>query len=742
MPKYIRGDDSSNGTRSGSGAVGGSRAGGPYRSSGAHIGIRSREQSEDEDGEAGTDAGFLGLDDGDINVNMISSNSDVGDSFTGGSGTNSHADIAGSGRVGSGGGSSTSTIGKKKHGVLESVQLHDNNDNFDEDDALLNEPPQDITVEGTAIRDDRQTSGRIVTNLNSKNIKNGAARKTNKNIDHNTGKDRTQRSDFVQGDTNNYDDANIDEERQIGMRVFIPPDFLPNGGHYDDYDSAGPGINDGIGIQTTQAGVALPDIPLHDTSSVKFDAIWANIYLGFVSMVLATSLMIWLTTSIPSSKPLGDTIYTILQSSRGLLFIYTLSAIILSVVWVYFMKRYASMSVWSLVVIVPLGLVGLTIYPFVMSFKGTTGSSQSSAMRWTSFVPLILGSLWVYMLYKGRHALGRSLGIINLACSILGENKPLMLLSVGIVFVFSLISILWIALFSRLFLQGHTIIDHGKSTWVLDPKSWLLGAAYILMYLWTWGVMSGIHRSTISATVAQWYFHRHKPYSLASASSTRIVQASLQYSVNAQLGTICFSSFLVLLVRLPILVLPSRLSSGLQMVVYTLVSRTSVLSLTSPLALTNATISSQSLVDSAHTMTSIIYAFDDSAMANTNLNSNLDNSYQANRHTGRGHGNNNRIRRSWLPYRLSKILLTACRGLTALFMGFGAWIHTSSRSGNGSLYGYIVGLLAGFIGWVVIGTTEGTLSMIVDAAFICFALDNHGSKGGHCVEADRQFGGH
>ena len=48
----------------------------------------------------------------------------------------------------------------------------------------------------------------------------------------------------------------------------------------------------------------------------------------------------------------------------------------------------------------------------------------------------------------------------------------------------------------------------------------------------------------------------------------------------------------------------------------------------------------------------------------------------------------------------------------------------------GSLYGYLVGLIAGAVGWVVVGGIEGAAGMVVDACFVCFAVDFEGGVDG------------
>lgn len=491
----------------------------------------------------------------------------------------------------------------------------------------------------------------------------------------------------------------------MGIKPFIPVDFLPRS-NADDFVESG-----GLGDPDVEDHV--PPLPLAAHAAPKYDKFWANAYLLCISLGFATSLMIWLVTSgiLGGKVPLGDTIYTLIRASWGTLLTDTVVAIFISLVWIFLMKNYAAALIYSSAVLVPVGLVILVIYPNANA-SGLDGDEQYRALRWSTLVPCALGVLWSAMVYRNSKLLVRSIGMIKLASSILTQLSPaIMYLSAGIVLTFVIITFIWTHMFMRLFLEGHF---SAKGTWLLDPKAWVLGAFYILLYLWTWGVVTGIQRSTIAASVSQWYFHRHD---FPSVSSSHVVQASVQYSLTAQFGTICFSSFLVLIARLPLLILPRRLVATVQILVYSFFVDASALSLTSPLALVNAVINSQDLVGSAQTISQLRC---------------LDQGY-----------NNPEIEDqnpTWPAYRLAKMLLSAARLLTGLAMGFGAWIHAAVYTNGGSLYGYIVGMLAGFIGWFVLGATEGTLSMIMDAAFVCFALDSQG-KGGHCQEADRQFGG-
>ena len=75
----------------------------------------------------------------------------------------------------------------------------------------------------------------------------------------------------------------------------------------------------------------------------------------------------------------------------------------------------------------------------------------------------------------------------------------------------------------------------------------------------------------------------------------------------------------------------------------------------------------------------------------------------------------------------------------SLALGFGGWVSTA----RSSLYAYVVGLIAGTIGWSVLGAMEGVLSGIVDAAVLCWASEVSSSRreARYCREAGWLFGG-
>ncbi|KAI9671226.1 MAG: hypothetical protein M1817_003733 [Caeruleum heppii] len=222
-----------------------------------------------------------------------------------------------------------------------------------------------------------------------------------------------------------------------------------------------------------------------------------------------------------------------------------------------------------------------------------------------------------------------------------------------------------------------------------------------------------------------------------------VVLAAFSHATTTLFGTICLSTFLALLVRLPLLVLPRRLVAFLGLFSYAVIP-SSISALTSPLTLSYAAIHSQPLRPSA-THLGAMPALAGSSPLITSLPSR--------------HSTPSSPTSFLLPYRLAQLLLHATRLIMALALGFGGWISTartlSIQSGvtgiKGSLYAYVVGLIAGAIGWGVLGAMEGVIGGVLDAALVCWASEGRGGGGGrggsggggggYCLEAEHLFGG-
>ena len=464
----------------------------------------------------------------------------------------------------------------------------------------------------------------------------------------------------------------------------------------------------------------LPIVSPSATEPPRHDAFWGNLYLICLIALFSSFLLIYLHTSTPGES-LGDTVYTTLHASFYLLAIDTLVAAIVSLLWLALLRSYARPLIYTILVAVPVILFSFSLYPFISSFGGTAhGSSlQNKAMRWLSSIPGVIAILWAYGVYKGRRSFGKAIGILEFACKILAANPALLMLGFATLGSVILWTWVWVGMFTRVFLGGHLA---GK-LFIIDLGTWWLGVFFVLVYLWTLGVESGIQRATTAATVSQWYFHRLVE---PAPTSGQVVQAALSHSFTTLFGTVCLSTLLTLLVRLPVLVLPRRLIALVGFCSYTLLPN-SIMILTHPTTLTYSAIHSHPLAASARAVSQLSFMNPAGAAAAYRFQSRRAVSPKTS---------------SILPYNLALLLLHATRLITSFAFGFGAWVSTARQltisgasSTRGSLYAYIVGLIAGAIGWGVLGAMEGVLTGVVDAVVVCWASEVRNGEVKYCREA-------
>ncbi|KAI1799266.1 hypothetical protein F4811DRAFT_115783 [Daldinia bambusicola] len=459
------------------------------------------------------------------------------------------------------------------------------------------------------------------------------------------------------------------------------------------------------------------------------DQFFAWIYLIAVASLFATFVLVWLHTSVPGRK-IGDTIYTTLHSSFYLLAVDTLVSIIVALVWMAALRSFVQPLALLILLGVPIVLFSFSLYPMVSSFQGPDHGSrvQDVVMRYASIIPGVCAIVWVWLLYKGRHEIQRAVDILDFSSRILAANPALVLLGLGSLGFVVGWTWIWLWMFTRIFLGGY--FSKSLSAFVIGTATWWLAVFFFLMYVWTLSVMSGVVRATTGGTVSNWYFFRNNQ---SPASSNAIVKGALGHSTTTVFGTICASTLLSLAVRIPILILPRRISSIFEFIGWRLAPRP-VSVLTNPLTLTYASIHSLPLMESASQLSRIQFL---ATGPTTTL-------------TPSAFSRRGQSTSSLMPYRMAKMLLHAARFVMSTALGFAAWVMTARQLQvqipdgpgiRGSAYAYVVGIVASMIGWGVLGAMEGILSGILDGVLICYASERRlgSERATYCIEAARLF---
>ncbi|KAK7423926.1 hypothetical protein QQX98_000798 [Neonectria punicea] len=462
----------------------------------------------------------------------------------------------------------------------------------------------------------------------------------------------------------------------------------------------------------------------------RHDPFFAWIFLISLAGLISTFFLVWLHTA-PRKSPVGDTIYTTLQKSFHMLAVDTVVAVLVSFVWLATLRSFVRPLVSVILIAVPVILFSFSIYSFVSSFKGRThGTSlQDTVMRWAAILPAAGGLLWIWLVVRGRRAIQQAIEILQFSSKILAQNSALMLVGFGCLALIVVWTWAWLAMFTRVFMGGH--FSKRLVQFVIRFSSWWLGAAFIFLYMWTVSVINAVHRGTTAATVSQWYFHRNAG---PPTPSREIVSAALNHALTTIFGSICQSTLLSLLIRAPLIFLPSKIGTAISNIASFWIP-TPVVALMNPLTITYSAIHSQNLATSARGLEQMELV--SPSIPTTTLTP------RAFRLRGQPNG--------LLPYRLAKLLLVATRLIMATALGFAGWIITAKQlriqlpdgmGMRGSAYAYVVGIMASFIGYSVMGAMEGILSGIVDAVLICYGSERRMERGHgrFCLEAAYLFG--
>jgi hypothetical protein len=479
-----------------------------------------------------------------------------------------------------------------------------------------------------------------------------------------------------------------------------------------------------------QEPVQTAPMPVAEGEIFRHDPFFAWIFLISFAGMLSTFVLVWLHTA-PRKSPVGDTIYSTLQRSFDMLAVDTVVSVFVSFIWLAALRSFVRPLVSVILIAVPVIMFTFSLYSFISSFKGRTHghSFQDSVLRWAALIPAASCIMWLWLVVKGRRAIQQAIEILQFSSKILAQNPGLLVIGFGCLALIVVWTWAWMAMFTRVFMGGY--FSKSLVRFVIQVSSWWLGAGFVMMYMWTLSVINGIHRATTAATVSQWYFHRNAG---PPTPSKEIVAAALNHAATTIFGSICESTLLALLVRAPLIFLPRRVGSLITNVASFWIP-TPVVALTNPLTVTYAAIHSQSLSVSARGLDQMDFV--SAALPTTTLTP------RALRLRGVPNG--------LLPYRLAKLLLVATRIIMATALGFAGWVITAKQMRiqlpdglgvRGSAYAYVVGLMASFIGYSIMGAMEGVLSGIVDAVLICYGSERRMERGHgrFCLEAAYLFG--
>ncbi|RIA82536.1 plasma-membrane choline transporter-domain-containing protein [Glomus cerebriforme] len=451
-------------------------------------------------------------------------------------------------------------------------------------------------------------------------------------------------------------------------------------------------------------------IPLNQLSGASHrkykDPAFAVLFgIGIIIMTIIGILLLFTTNSYKLRGSSHESVFIVIRDSIGPLLFAIIFSLSMGAIWILLLRSFVKVIIWGTLTAVPFICIAIFIWIRVEAFSGALRDSgkpdpQDDALAVLSFIPLIISIVYSIILYTHRKKFERTISLIQLACDIFKDNPQLLWVSLKILTVYVLFTIIWLHLFSRIFLVGYMQTEDK-----LEPNTYLLVLYFIFMYLWTSAVLSNIQRVTISGIVSHWYFYRHE---LDRNSSKKITDLALSRATTVSFGTVCLDGLIILFIQFiqystgflkkisknyPIL---NCLSSFLACI-------DGIIDNLNNYILIYVGISGKNFCSSAYITTKLF---------RRNLIFGLVNDF------------------------IAKSILYIGSVIIALLCGFATFIYATHLLQ--SPYGYVVGIIAAIIPYYVSQFYTYIMMSTVDATFICYTIDLD-SNTNHCNKAHEAF---
>ncbi|QRV90121.1 Plasma-membrane choline transporter [Ceratobasidium sp. AG-Ba] len=147
--------------------------------------------------------------------------------------------------------------------------------------------------------------------------------------------------------------------------------------------------------------------------------------------------------------------------------------------------------------------------------------------------------------YDRYRRLMQGMSVISLASALVLDHPPLLGLSVGLLVAALVLSIPFLALIFRLMLVGTFVREGITFTWRVKGWAWWMSVLVVGVLMWSWAVVRGALRVTVSGVVAAWYHslpNTPAPTTQQATDTTRnlliLLRAFRTFATPAVLSTI------------------------------------------------------------------------------------------------------------------------------------------------------------------------------------------------------------
>ena len=133
------------------------------------------------------------------------------------------------------------------------------------------------------------------------------------------------------------------------------------------------------------------------------------------------------------------------------------------------------------------------------------------SLRLFSIIPLALCVLSARSLYHRRETLLRTVAVVELASTVVLDHPPILALSLSLLFGALVASLPFLSLILRLTLIGYYSQRKSDDDWHVRGYAGWLAILVTIIWVWSWWVVRGALKVSVSGLVGQWYFSRYGP---------------------------------------------------------------------------------------------------------------------------------------------------------------------------------------------------------------------------------------
>ncbi|KAJ2119854.1 hypothetical protein IW147_005543 [Coemansia sp. RSA 720] len=260
----------------------------------------------------------------------------------------------------------------------------------------------------------------------------------------------------------------------------------------------------------------------------------AYVYIGNMLAYVAAGLYLLATTNVPERKsPYFKDYYDMTTAVLKVLLYSGLSAGI-SVAWVHLLRTQTRKVVWMTTLAAPVVSVGMAVWAatqlmLVPGVEGLLGYRVRNII--VIVASLVLAARFAWSITQRKQEIERSVDIIQLACTVLLQNKEL--------YAFSLLLLALYGSFATISAIFATRLPLFSMTEAAPEHMWGMAGFLFVSFAWTSAVFVQLQRIVVSSVVCQWYFHRHDPH---EPLVLHTLQASALSALTQQLGTVVLAA--------------------------------------------------------------------------------------------------------------------------------------------------------------------------------------------------------